>query len=241
MNELVKVVEGHARADSRTVAALFDKRHDSVLRSIDGLLEQQPDLLHNFVEMVDVVDIGSSAQREARGFEMDRKGFALLAMGFTGAKALEWKVRFIDAFDAMERALASGLAPGGGIMGTPEAIEQLKLSLALVREMRATFGPNAARKVWAQLGLPTPLTELPRRNYVPPPLSIVDWRSGRVVPTGETERIKVSDLYEDYCKWCETNHRLATNMTVFGRALNEMGFDKIRSNNVWVTGFRLAA
>ena len=36
---------------------------------------------------------------------MDRKGFVLLAMGFTGEKALQFKIAYIDAFDEMERQL----------------------------------------------------------------------------------------------------------------------------------------
>ena len=34
---------------------------------------------------------------------MNRDGFSLLAMGFTGKKALEWKVKYIQAFNAMEK------------------------------------------------------------------------------------------------------------------------------------------
>ena len=33
---------------------------------------------------------------------MNRDGFSLLAMGFTGTKALEWKLKYIDAFNKME-------------------------------------------------------------------------------------------------------------------------------------------
>ena len=36
---------------------------------------------------------------------MTRDGFTLLAMGFTGAKALEFKLKFIDAFNSMETML----------------------------------------------------------------------------------------------------------------------------------------
>ena len=36
---------------------------------------------------------------------MTRDGFTLLAMGFTGKKALEWKIRYIQAFNEMERKL----------------------------------------------------------------------------------------------------------------------------------------
>lgn len=36
---------------------------------------------------------------------MNRDGFSLLVMGFTGTKALEWKLKYIEAFNAMERKL----------------------------------------------------------------------------------------------------------------------------------------
>lgn len=36
---------------------------------------------------------------------MTRDGFSLLVMGFTGQKALEWKLRYIEAFNEMENSL----------------------------------------------------------------------------------------------------------------------------------------
>ena len=39
---------------------------------------------------------------------MNRDGFSLLFMGFTGKKALEWKLKYIDAFNKMEEKLKSG-------------------------------------------------------------------------------------------------------------------------------------
>lgn len=38
-------------------------------------------------------------------YEMDRDRFSLLAMGFTGKKALEWKLKYINAFNTMEEKL----------------------------------------------------------------------------------------------------------------------------------------
>jgi hypothetical protein len=38
-------------------------------------------------------------------YEMNRDAFSLLAMGFTGKKALEWKLKFLQAFNRMEKAL----------------------------------------------------------------------------------------------------------------------------------------
>lgn len=37
---------------------------------------------------------------------MNRDGFTLLAMGFTGKAALEWKLKYIQAFNEMEKQLA---------------------------------------------------------------------------------------------------------------------------------------
>lgn len=42
---------------------------------------------------------------------MNRDGFSLLVMGFTGKKALEWKIKYIQAFNAMEEELRHGGAP----------------------------------------------------------------------------------------------------------------------------------
>ena len=37
---------------------------------------------------------------------MNRDGFTLLAMGFTGKAALEWKLKYIAVFNEMEKKLA---------------------------------------------------------------------------------------------------------------------------------------
>jgi phage regulator Rha-like protein len=42
---------------------------------------------------------------------MTRQGFTLLVMGWTGDKAMAFKVRYIEAFDAMERALNETARP----------------------------------------------------------------------------------------------------------------------------------
>ena len=40
-------------------------------------------------------------------FYMNRDGFTLLAMGFTGKKAMQFKLKYIEAFNAMERQLTA--------------------------------------------------------------------------------------------------------------------------------------
>lgn len=92
--------------DSINVAEHFGKRHDHVLRDIDRLVEQMGGLpkfgeTPLFQEVPNVDETG----RRFRKFLMTRDGFSLLVMGFTGRKALAWKLRYIEAFDAMSAVL----------------------------------------------------------------------------------------------------------------------------------------
>ena len=59
-------------------------------------------------------------------YNLTRDGFTLVAMGFTGSKALGFKVRYIEAFRAMERALRQ----------TPVVATKPRISGSLVRETR---------------------------------------------------------------------------------------------------------
>lgn len=105
----VRVEGADILANSRDVAEWFEKRHDNVLRDVDALLGLPSDLrgpqiqgLSGWFREGSYLD-GQGASR--RCVDMTRDGFALLAMGFTGAKALEFKVRYIAAFNAQEEAL----------------------------------------------------------------------------------------------------------------------------------------
>jgi Rha family phage regulatory protein len=107
---VVTMKGGKLIADSRDVAATFGKRHDHVLRDIDNLLESGSPILGNQY-FQQVTEFSEAANRNVRRFEMDRDGFSLLAMGFTGTKALRWKLKYIQAFNSMEDELRSRAAP----------------------------------------------------------------------------------------------------------------------------------
>lgn len=93
-----------ALASSRDVATAFEKRHDHVLRDIDNLLKNMdsPDLGNAMFRPVMEEDANGIARRV---YHMDRDGFALLAMGFSGPKAIRFKLAYIEAFKALERAI----------------------------------------------------------------------------------------------------------------------------------------
>lgn len=102
MENLVKIENNQVVVSSRDIAEHFEKMHKNVLKIIDELVAQNQATKNMFFE----------TSREYRGqnfryYLMNRDGFSLLVMGFTGAKALEWKLKYIAAFNAMEQQLKS--------------------------------------------------------------------------------------------------------------------------------------
>jgi Rha family phage regulatory protein len=86
------------------VAAAFGKRHDHVLRDIRALMAELPDedRLPNFGETVEMrLNPSGGALIPSAVFTISRDGFTLLAMSFTGKKALAFKLAYIKAFNAM--------------------------------------------------------------------------------------------------------------------------------------------
>ena len=89
---------------SLVVAEKFERPHKDVLKSIRTLECSDSFNERNF-SPVDYKD----AKGESRPmYLITRDGFTLLAMGFTGAKAMKWKIKYIAAFNAMEDALRGG-------------------------------------------------------------------------------------------------------------------------------------
>ena len=101
MNGLVIMHDKQAVTTSLRVADVFGKRHDNVMQAVGGLLKNQ-DTQQMFVS--------GTLTNEQNGQEypmyyMNRDGFTLLAMGFTGKEALKFKIQYIQAFNAMEATL----------------------------------------------------------------------------------------------------------------------------------------
>lgn len=99
----VSVVEkdGEFYVTSLQVAEHFEKEHHNVLKAISNLEVPENFRLVNFEE---------SFRKDSQGAKrklvlMTRDGFTFLAMGFTGSKAVEWKIKYIEAFNSMEKEL----------------------------------------------------------------------------------------------------------------------------------------
>ncbi|MEN6421333.1 MAG: Rha family transcriptional regulator [Smithella sp.] len=99
---VVTVSNNKLTTTSKNLAEVFGKRHDDVLKAVRGLDVPEEFGLRNFAE---------SSYKNAQGkkqpmVEMTRDGFTILVMGFTGPKAMKFKLAYIEAFNKMEKELA---------------------------------------------------------------------------------------------------------------------------------------
>jgi phage regulatory protein, rha family len=98
-----KTEKGTPVTDSIKVAGVFGKQHKNIIQAIRNLLGSAENSAHArwFYESTYL-----DAQGKKRPmFIMNRDGFSLLAMGLNGAKALQFKVAFIDQFNKMEEVV----------------------------------------------------------------------------------------------------------------------------------------
>ena len=89
---------------SLLVAETFEKEHRNVLKSIRKLMSATNVAV---AQMFDETTYVNEQGKEQPMFFMNRDGFTLLAMGFSGEKALKFKVDYINAFNEMEAELKS--------------------------------------------------------------------------------------------------------------------------------------
>ena len=97
---LVSINNNQVVVSSRQVADNFGKQHKDVLESIRGILAAENSATKFFYEST-----FTNRGKQYPEYLLNRDGFSLLVMGFTGEKALEWKVKYINAFNAMEQEL----------------------------------------------------------------------------------------------------------------------------------------
>lgn len=103
MNEIILSTQnGEPVASSRDVAKRFGKEHKDVLRAIKSITAQNCAVTQMFYQSEYTAGTGKKYPM----YLMNRDGFSLLAMGFTGKEAVQWKLKYIEAFNQMEKQLA---------------------------------------------------------------------------------------------------------------------------------------
>ena len=125
MDKLINISNqnGNLVVSSREVARNFEKEHNDTKKRIRELEKDMGEKSHNYFLLTEYKDSMNRTQEE---YLLTRNGFSLLAMSFTGQKALQWKLKYIEAFNKMEQELVQvkKLSP----------MEQLKLQYEVLDE-----------------------------------------------------------------------------------------------------------
>ena len=158
MENLVIMHDRQAVTTSLQIAKTFEKNHRDVLRGIDLLKKD----VRNFAQMFSESSMPDSYGRPRRIYYLNRDGFSLLAMGFTGAKALQFKLAYIEAFNEMEDSLRQHPQPltlpeqiqiiAQGYDDLSKDVEDIKNRMGLPGNMAHAFSKRRNAKVIEVLG-----------------------------------------------------------------------------------------
>ena len=170
MNELVNAVElkdGKAVTTSLKIAQVFGKRHKNVLKAIRELECPKEFSGLNF-EPAEYTDAQGKHQPM---FFVTRDGFTLLAMGFTGKAAMQFKIAYIEAFNAMERTIKESSSSG---LPSPEVL-MATLCTEMERRIKAESERDEYRRNLQRIALASGLdfgaisekTGLPKDIVIP--------------------------------------------------------------------------
>jgi len=108
MKELVEVKKGMVFCDSQMVAEKFGYKHLHVTKVIKKLIDEFSGIKGSLQEPLNFEEIEREYRTQKfKVYIMDKRAFTVLSMRFKGAKALEWQVKFIDAFFVMEQHILS--------------------------------------------------------------------------------------------------------------------------------------
>ena len=106
MENLVEIRDNQVVVSSRQVAEYFGKEHRNILRDIEDIIIQGGMLNFEHTQMFHKTTyINEQNKQQYPMYLMNKDGFSLLVMGFTGKEALKWKIKYIEAFNDMEQYL----------------------------------------------------------------------------------------------------------------------------------------
>ena len=147
MNDIILSTQnGEPVASSRDVAKRFGKEHNHVLRDIKALEEG---VSKNGQAPMFFKSEYTHPQNHQKYpmYLMNRDGFTLLAMGFTGKEAVQWKLKYIEAFNAMEKHLAQQHKDQQAVQDAniQKAIDQVIAARKNMEEQTATL--DECRKI----------------------------------------------------------------------------------------------
>lgn len=126
MDELVIMHDRQAVTTSLILAEAFGKQHKHVLEAISSKINSAENLAQ-YKKMFAEATYTDKSGKQNKMYYLNRDGFTFIAMGFTGKKADEFKLKYIEAFNKMEQIVKQELPQ------TPE--EKLELTMQVTSRL----------------------------------------------------------------------------------------------------------
>lgn len=188
MENLVTIKDGQPVTTSLKVAEVFGKQHKDVLRAIRELDVPKDFTERNFAPS----EYTDPTGRKLPMFHITRDGFTLLAMGFTGRAAMQFKLAYIEAFNAMEAELRSGPPPTIDLLAST-----IRMLDTLNRRIAAgdNVPPHVLKYAWSMAICTRNRAVLPHA-----PENLVIQQAFSAFSPGEP--IAKSEVYRAYCEKC---------------------------------------
>ncbi len=114
MNKIVNILnqEGQLVVTSRQISEDFKKRNSHVVEAIENKIKSlTAENSEVEIEKLFIPTTYIHNGNEYKEYLLTRDGFTFIVMGFTGAKADAWKLKYIEAFNKMEKAIKEQQVP----------------------------------------------------------------------------------------------------------------------------------
>ena len=167
INELVQVQNKQVVTTSQKVAEVFEKQHKDVLRAIENIKAENCALTNFFYEGTYKAGTGKSYKM----YYMNRDGLSLLVMGFTGAKAMQWKLKYIEAFNTMEKLLKEQQRPAKPLDVTKQMRAEAMLNNSQARKAKLLYeiAKSTSNNLYRQAGEALAVNMLAGQKVMPMP------------------------------------------------------------------------
>lgn len=214
---------------SLQVAQAFEKKHKNVIQAIENLLKEDGLKIQPMFSEATTTD---SYGRPRKIYQMNRDGFSLLAMGFTGNEALKFKLAYIEAFNRMEECLVELNRPS---TLTTQQWQQLAKRVAAkykVSSINKKVQPLSVLQILEdeerELGVDlTEFKNLLSQNVESKSNAVKLFVEERCFVEAR-QKVKTVELYDEYLKWSvERAGELLSNRE-FYQTLETLGFHKRR-------------
>lgn len=223
---LLQVENGNILTTSLLVAEKFNKPHRSVLRTINDILVEIESLNKNVDTPITERNLTSTKLCTLNLFEkseyiddhgqgrpmyrMNRDGFSLLAMGFTGKEALKWKLKYIEAFNAMEEQLHSH----------PQQLPDNRLEVAKIIAKTPVHNVAAIRDLYPEYFSSAPAVgSLEYRSELN--TGYKKWLEDMNITKAWITHFPTTDIFLNYANYCKDYHLPSMGKKTFFKTIED--------------------